>query len=92
MQPSVTQIKNIIGDIEDFLDFYEIKHNVHSLNVERDWIDCYITISDPAQMKRINTWLSIDLVAAIKGWSNIQIDAPVPIAGKEDQLRVRVCG
>ena len=90
------QLKKVACEIEDFLEDRNIENNVDTIFIEKEWTDFCVILKDQseakAQMKRIDTWLQDDLKQAIKDWSNIQISAPRPIPGKENELRVRIYG
>ena len=90
MSFTTKQLKAVIGDIQDALDDFGINHKITEVNIEREWVDYRVKVPDGRQMERINTWLQDDIKAHIHGWSDIQIDAPTPVAGKENELRIRI--
>ena len=90
MSFTTKQLKAVIGDIQDALDDFGIKHKITEVDIEREWVDYRVKVPDGRQMERINTWLQEDIKAHIHGWSDIQIDAPTPVAGKENELRIRI--
>ena len=84
------QFKPVANDIHAALDAFDIEHELDAIDVEREWVDFRVEVPDGRQMERINTWLQDDIKAHIHGWSDIQIDAPTPVAGKENELRIRI--
>jgi hypothetical protein len=90
--PQLTQEEIVAAatQISTFLEEHGIEHDMHSVWLEKEWTDFRVILEDLRQMERINTWLQEDLKSAIKGWSDIQVSAPNPLEGKEDELRIRI--
>lgn len=90
MNMTKEQRREVQDNIIEFLLEYGVGCLNDTINVEKEWVDFHFDIGDEKQMERLNTWLQNDLKSVIKGWSDIQISAPNPMVGKENELRVRI--
>jgi Rps23 Pro-64 3,4-dihydroxylase Tpa1-like proline 4-hydroxylase len=84
------EIESVANEISAFLSEYGVEHSMHSVWSEREWTDFRITINDPQQMERIDTWLREDIKQVLQEYNDIEISAPNPLEGREDELRIRI--
>jgi hypothetical protein len=85
-----SELYRVIGQSSYFLEEYGIEHDLTAIETEAEWTDLRYKLKDQKQMERIHFWLRDALTSVITGWPDIEISAPVPYAGKEDEIRIRI--
>lgn len=76
--------------INEFLVDYGIEYSDTEIRIEKEWTDFRFTLKDTSQMERITTWLKDDIKRHLLGFSNVEIAAPIPVSGLENELRIRI--
>lgn len=65
-------------------------HKLTAIDHEAEWTNLRYTIKDQKQIERIHFWLRDPLTSAITGWPDIEVTAPTPGVGKENEVRIRI--